>query len=43
MQLICEQLDISYEDIKDKLPNPNEAEDDITHAENILKGVNVDD
>lgn len=43
MQLICEQLDISYEDIKDKLPNPNEAEDDITHVENILKGVNVDD
>jgi hypothetical protein len=24
MQLICEQLDINYEDIKDKLPNPDE-------------------
>jgi len=24
MQLICEQLDIDYEDIKDKLPKPEE-------------------
>ena len=27
VQLICEQLDISYEDIKDKLPNPEDVTD----------------
>lgn len=27
IQLICEQLDISYEDIKDKLPNPEDVTD----------------
>ena len=29
MQLVCEQLDIDYEDIKDKLPKP---EDDDPYA-----------
>ncbi len=27
IQLVCEQLDISYEDIKDKLPNPEDVTD----------------
>lgn len=40
MQLICEQLDIDYDDIKGKLPNPNEAEDSINDAQRILNGEN---
>lgn len=40
MQLICEQLDISYEDIKDKLPN---LEDQYTdEAQKALDGVQVE-
>ena len=26
IQLICEQLDINYEDIKDKLPKPEDSD-----------------
>ena len=36
MQLICEQLDIDYEDIKNKLPDPNEAENAVKDAQDIL-------
>lgn len=36
IQLICEELDISYEDIKSKLPDPNEAVNAIAGAENVL-------
>lgn len=43
MQLICEQLDISYEDIKDKLPDPDEADNSIKDAQTILDGVVTDE
>ena len=43
MQLICEQLDIDYEDIKDKLPDPNEADNEVKDAQNALNGVVVDE
>lgn len=38
MQLICEQLDIDYEEIKSKLPDPKEAENSIIDAANNLGG-----
>ena len=37
MQLICEQLDIDYEEIKDKLPKPEEA--DPYAAQSVLDAV----
>lgn len=40
-QLICEQLDINYEDIKDKLPNQEEQA--TTEAQNILNEVVTDE
>lgn len=43
MQLICEQLDISYEDIKDKLPDVNEADNSINSAMQTLKDVSIDE
>ena len=43
MQLICEQLDISYEDIKGKLPDPMEAENEILQAQTALDEVGEDD
>ena len=39
MQLICEQLDIDYEEIKDKLPDPKEAETEITKTQAELDSV----
>ncbi|MBQ3834637.1 MAG: phage portal protein [Elusimicrobia bacterium] len=40
VQMICDILDIDYEDIKDKLPKgEEEPEKDITDAENLLNGV----
>lgn len=39
MQLICDQLDIDYEDIKDKLPDPDEAYNAAQDAQNVLNGV----
>ena len=36
MQLICEELDISYEDIKSKLPDPDEAVNSLAGAEGAL-------
>lgn len=41
MQKICEQLDISYEDIKDKLPNPED--DDPYAAQKTLDAVVPED
>lgn len=38
MQLICEQLDLDYDDIKDKLPNPDDAEEDLNAAQAALNG-----
>jgi len=43
MQAICEQLDISYEDIKGKLPDPMEAENEILQAQTALDEVGEDD
>lgn len=43
MQLICEQLDVSYEDIKDKLPDPDEAENDIKATQANLNSVVVEE
>ena len=42
MQLICEQLDIEWDDIKDKLPDPAEAENAVTDAQAGLNGVVVE-
>ena len=43
MQLICEQLDIDYEEIKGKLPDPDEAENAVKDAQGSLNGVVVED
>lgn len=40
MQLICEQLDIDYDDIKDKLPKPEDAY--ATEAQKALDNVQVE-
>ncbi len=42
MQLICEQLDIDYDDIKGKLPDPNEAANAVKDAQGVLNSVVVD-
>ncbi len=42
MQLICEQLDLDYEDIKDKLPDPDEAKNEMMAAQAGLNGVVVE-
>lgn len=39
MQLICEQLDIDYDDIKGKLPDPNEAENAVNDTQKVLNAV----
>ena len=39
MQLICEQLDMDYDDIKDKLPDPDEATNAVNAAQKALDGV----
>ena len=36
VQTICEVLDIDYEEIKDQLPDPDEAEKDLQTAQNTL-------
>lgn len=41
MQLICEQLDLDYDDIKDKLPNPDEAEQEVNAAQGALNNAPV--
>lgn len=43
MKLICEQLDIDYDEIKGKLPDPNEAENAIKDAQGGLNSVVVED
>ena len=43
MKNICDVLDINYEEIKDKLPDPDEADKDLSKAQNILDGVKADD
>ena len=39
MQQVCDCLDIDYEKIKDKLPNPDDAYSDVEIAETTLDGV----
>ncbi len=39
MQLICEQLDLDYDDIKEKLPVPEEAMTDVLNAEAIVNEI----
>ena len=41
VRLICEQLELEFDDIKDKLPDPNEA--DPYKAQTALNGAVVDD
>lgn len=43
MQNICDVLDIDYEEIKDRLPDPNEAETTVTETQDVLNGVVVDE
>ena len=43
MQLICDSLDIDYEEIKGKLPDPEEAEKSVMTAQNVLDGVITDE
>lgn len=43
MQNICDVLDIDYKKIKDKLPDPNEAETVVTKTQDALNGVVVDE
>jgi len=42
MQLICEQLDIDYDDIKSKLPDPDEAANAVKDAQGVLDSVVVE-
>ena len=42
MQLICEQLDIDYEDIKDKLPDPDEAKTAVADAQAVIDTIPVE-
>ena len=43
MQNICDVLDIDYEEIKDKLPDSNEAENALNGTQDALNGVVVDE
>lgn len=43
MQLICEQLDIDYEEIKGKLPDPQEAVSEVITAQKVLDSVAVEE
>lgn len=42
MQNICDVLDIDYEEIKDRLPDPDEAENNLEDAAETLGGVVVE-
>lgn len=41
MQLVAEQLDLDWENIKDKVLDPNEAENAVRDAQSVLNGVMV--
>lgn len=43
MKLICDELDLDYEEIKSKIPDPDEAENTVKDAESALNGVVVDE
>ena len=42
MQLVCEQLDLNWNDIKGKLPDPDEAANAVKDAQGVLDSVVVD-
>ena len=42
MQLVCEQLDLDWDDIKGKLPDPDEANNAVKDAQDVLDSVVVD-
>ena len=42
MQLVCEQLDLNWTDIKGKLPDPDEAANAVKDAQGVLDSVVVD-
>jgi len=39
MQNICDVMDIDYEEIKSKLPDPDEADSEIDDAQTVLNGI----
>ena len=43
MKLICEQIDIDYEEIKNKLPDPDEANNSVMDAQGALNAVEGDE
>ena len=43
MQNICDVMDIDYEEIKDKLPDPDEAETVVNETQKTLDNIHVDD
>ena len=43
MRNICDVLDIDYDEIKGKRPNPDEAENEPPEAQKALEGVNADE
>lgn len=43
MKLICEQLDIEWEDVKDKIPDPNEAVNAVMEAQGALNTVPIEE
>lgn len=42
MKMICEVLDIDYEEIKDKLPDPDEAQSEVSNAQTALDEIPVE-
>ena len=43
MQNICEALDIDYEEIKDKLPDLENADESLLAAESAIEGEDISD
>lgn len=43
IQNICDVLDIDYEEIKDKLPNPDEAQTEIDNAQGAINNVSTEE
>ena len=42
MKAVCDELDIDYEDIKDKLPDPQEAEGILQNAQRALNDASLE-
>ena len=42
MQLVCEQLDIDYEEIKSKLPDPDEEANNLDGAKATLGNIAIE-